>query len=73
MGGIIKKIIKPIIRIIPKFISNPIVSIGVSLFLSWILRPKVPDIEDFGTNQFDDFEHRGNCFKDIVSSMEVHQ
>ncbi len=56
MGGIIKKIIKPIIRIIPKFISNPIVGIGVSLFLSWILRPKVPDIEDFGTNQFDDFE-----------------
>ena len=56
MGGIIKKIIKPIIKIIPKFISNPIVGIGVSLFLSWILRPKVPDIEDFGTNQFDDFE-----------------
>ena len=24
-------------------------------------------------DQFDDFEHRGNCFKDIVSSMEVHQ
>jgi hypothetical protein len=56
MGGIIKKIIKPIIRFIPKFISNPIVGIGVSLFLSWILRPKVPDIGDFGTNQFDDFE-----------------
>ena len=56
MGGFIKKIIKPIIKILPKFISNPIVGIGVSLFLSWILRPKVPDIEDFGTNQFDDFE-----------------
>jgi hypothetical protein len=40
MGGIIKKIIKPIIKILPKFIQNPIVGIGVSLFLSWILRPK---------------------------------
>ena len=28
----------------------------LSLFLSWILRPKVPEIEDFGTNSFDDFE-----------------
>ena len=24
-------------------------------------------------DQFDDFEHRGNCFKDIVTSMELHQ
>ena len=35
---------------------NPLVSLGVTLFLSWILRPKVPEIEDFGTNEFDDFE-----------------
>ncbi len=35
---------------------NPLVALGVSLFLSWILRPKVPEIEDFGTNEFDDFE-----------------
>ena len=58
MGGIIKKIIKPIkkiIKIIP-IINNPILAIGTSLFLSWILRPKVPDIADFGTNEFDDFE-----------------
>ena len=38
MGGFIKKIISPIIKFVPKFISNPIVGIGVSLFLSWILR-----------------------------------
>ena len=38
------------------FLSNPLVSLGVSLFMSWILRPKVPEIEDFGTNSFDDFE-----------------
>ena len=34
---------------------NPLVSLGVTLFMSWILRPKVPEIEDFGTNEFDDF------------------
>ena len=32
---------------------NPLVSLGVSLFLSWVLRPKVPEIPDFGTNEFD--------------------
>ena len=26
------------------------------LFLAWVLRPKVHEIEDFGTNEFDDFE-----------------
>jgi hypothetical protein len=35
---------------------NPLVSLGVTLFLSWALRPKVPEIQDFGTNEFDDFE-----------------
>ena len=34
---------------------NPLVALGISLFLAWILRPKVPEIEDFGTNEFDDF------------------
>ena len=35
---------------------NPLVSLGVTLFLAWALRPKIPEIEDFGTNEFDDFE-----------------
>jgi len=35
---------------------NPLVSLGISLFMSWALRPKVPEILDFGTNEFDDFE-----------------
>ena len=35
---------------------NPLVNLGITLFLAWILRPKVPEIEDFGTNEFDDFE-----------------
>jgi hypothetical protein len=38
------------------FFGNPLVSLGATLFLSWVLRPKVPDIEDFGTSAFDDFE-----------------
>ena len=38
------------------FFQNPLVSLGASLFLSWVLRPKTPEIPDFGTNQFDDFE-----------------
>ena len=39
-----------------KFFQNPLVQLGATLFISWALRPKVPDIPDFGTNQFDDFE-----------------
>ncbi len=35
---------------------NPLVNLGITLFLAWILRPKVPEIDDFGTNEFDDFE-----------------
>jgi len=47
------KFISPILKV---FGVNPFVALGISLFLSWILRPKVPELEDFGTNSFDDFE-----------------
>ena len=52
-GGIVKAVSKAV-----GFFKNmnPLVSLGVTLFLSWALRPKVPEIEDFGTNEFDDFE-----------------
>ena len=46
-------VLKPITKVLGM---NPLLSLGVSLFLSWILRPKVPEIPDFGTNEFDDFE-----------------
>ncbi len=46
-------VLKPITKVLGL---NPLLSLGVSLFLSWILRPKVPEIADFGTNEFDDFE-----------------
>ena len=49
---------KRVARAVTSFFTsgNPLVSLGVTLFLAWILRPKVPEIEDFGTNEFDDFE-----------------
>ena len=50
---IVGKIVSPVLKV---FGVNPFVALGISLFLSWILRPKVPEIEDFGTNSFDDFE-----------------
>ena len=54
-GSIVKSVLKPVLKY-SKFFQNPLVQLGVTLFLAWLLRPKVPEIEDFGTNQFDDFE-----------------
>jgi len=51
--SIVSKVVSPVLKV---FGVNPFVALGISLFLSWILRPKVPEIEDFGTNSFDDFE-----------------
>mgnify|MGYP003120771941 CR=1 FL=1 len=61
MGGIVKSVVSAVSSVassIGGFIAggNPLVSLGISLFLGWVLRPKVPDIPDFGTNEFDDFE-----------------
>ena len=54
----LRKFVKSIVKPVVSFFTgvNPLVSLGVTLFLAWILRPKVPEIEDFGTNEFDDFE-----------------
>jgi hypothetical protein len=49
-----KKFVSPVLNYFTNL--NPFVKLGITLFLSWILRPKVPEIEDFGTNSFDDFE-----------------
>ena len=61
MGGFVSSVVSAVSGVassIGGFIAggNPLVSLGVSLFLGWVLRPKVPDIPDFGTNEFDDFE-----------------
>ena len=50
----IKRVASPVISFFTG--GNPLVNLGITLFLAWILRPKVPEIEDFGTNEFDDFE-----------------
>ncbi len=52
----IRKFVRRAVSVATSFFQNPLVSLGVTLFLAWVLRPKVPEIEDFGTNSFDDFE-----------------
>jgi len=61
MGGFVDAVVdagKKVVGSAVSFITggNPLVSLGISLFLSWVLRPKAPDIPDFATNEFDDFE-----------------
>tara|TARA_R110002153_G_scaffold1684_2_gene8616 strand:- start:906 stop:3794 length:2889 start_codon:yes stop_codon:yes gene_type:complete len=61
MGGIVRSVVNAVVgtaSTIGGFIGggNPLVSLGVSLFLGWVLRPKTPEIPDFGINEFDDFE-----------------
>jgi len=59
MGGVVETAVEVVTKAKPifKFFNkNPLISLGASLFLSWVLRPKVPEIEDFGTSAFDDFE-----------------
>ena len=53
MGSIIKKSAGFATKL---FGGNPLISLGASLFLSWVLRPKTPEIPDFGVNEFDDYE-----------------
>ena len=63
----LKKFVGKIVSPVLKFLGvNPLVALGVSLFLSWVLRPKVPEIEDFGTNEFDDFE-KGKISKETIN------
>ena len=60
MGGAVSTVTKAV-QVVSKtpafkFFKNPLVQLGATLFLSWALRPKTPDIPDFATNTFDDFE-----------------
>ena len=60
MGGVVETVTSVVTKVkgtkLFSFFGNPLVSLGASLFLSWVLRPKTPEIPDFGTNEFDDFE-----------------
>ena len=35
---------------------NPIVALVATVAISWIFRPKKPEVNDFGTTAYDDFE-----------------
>jgi len=35
---------------------NPLVGLVISIGIAWLLRPKVPEMSDFGTNEFDNYE-----------------
>jgi len=60
MGGAVQNIVRTAVRATPTIIrlmgGNPLIALATTLAISWALRPKQPDIEDFGTTQFDDFE-----------------
>ena len=57
MGSFVSSVVSVAIKASNYFKNmNPLVSLGITLFISWALRPKVPEISDFGTNEFDDFE-----------------
>jgi len=47
-----------IVRAVTSFFTsaNPIVTLIATVAIAWIFRPKVPEIADFGTSEFDDFE-----------------
>jgi len=38
------------------FKMNPITALVVSIGIAWLMRPKVPEQPDFGTNDFDNYE-----------------
>ena len=50
LGSIVSFITKQVFKI------NPIVGLVISVAIAWVMRPKVPEMPDFGTNDFDNFE-----------------
>ncbi len=47
------KFVSPVLKFLGV---NPIVSLVISVAIAWLMRPKVPELPDFGTNDFDNFE-----------------
>ena len=50
LGSIVSFITKQVFKI------NPIVGLVISVAIAWVMRPKVPEIPDFGTTDFDNYE-----------------
>ena len=55
MGGFVSSVISKVVSVVTG--ANPLVSLGVSLFLSWALRPKTPEIPDFASIIIFEFGH----------------
>src|SRR5210317_2080046 len=60
MGGAVSSVVSTVAKVAPTAIrlfgGNPLIALATTLAISWALRPKTPDIPDFATNSFDDFE-----------------
>ena len=54
-GGFIKSAVSIATKVFGKKI-NPFVALAVTLAISWLFRPKVPEQPDFGVTDFDNFE-----------------
>ena len=49
-----KKFVAPALKFFSNI--NPIVGLVISVAIAWVMRPKVPEMPDFGTNDFDQYE-----------------
>ena len=57
MGFNIGGIVRSVVSVVTKALNiNPIVALVISVAIAWVMRPKVPEQPDFGTNDFDNFE-----------------
>ena len=54
-GGFVSGIVNVATKVFGKKI-NPFVALAVTLAISWLFRPKVPEQPDFGVTDFDNFE-----------------
>jgi hypothetical protein len=54
MGFNIKKIISAAVNYVLTL--NPVVALVISIGIAWLMRPKTPEMPDFGTNDFDNYE-----------------
>ena len=53
MGAIVKAAVSLATRALN---INPVVALVVTVAIAWVMRPKVPEQPDFGTNDFDNYE-----------------
>ena len=57
MGISLGSIVSTVVKFASKALNiNPIVGLVISVAIAWVMRPKVPEQPDFGTNDFDNFE-----------------